>query len=194
MKGARRSLQECIDQFISRELGIADTLCSKLHCLGIDLKQNTAEVFNGMYATAILVPQKKLVIKYCGNETSANIPKPHNVSRHILQPYCSSSILGNDLMIFPLLDTASNTAQDVAALHEGLNKEGYIFDDDKLANIGKFGENPYVIDSDAVWIDVKREQASDQTRPIQWDIIFPRFPTDHSIVDAEEPTLQTKNS
>lgn len=180
------SLSSLIDQFVTTELGIRALFIKKILALGIDPKTNLAHYPRGMYATTFVVPDKKIVIKFFDKEPEEHdVAKLPNISRHALQAFCFTNILGNRLGIFPMLNTADVTQDHVDQLREGLEREGYIFDDHKLSNVGLTESNvPYVIDEDAVLIG-RVALEPDPMWENQWQIIAPYFATDHKFNPME---------
>jgi len=181
-----KTLIEQIETYVPVGLGIRDEFCKKLEDLGIDLEKNHAEKPSGMHALTLLVPEKKIVIKFFHQEAEEGTPTLPNSSRHILQPFCHCKILGNLLAIFPMLEREGVGAKHVETLRIGLEKEGYFFWDDKLENIGLVGDVPYLIDADAIKIDREKSQTRDGSRVSQWDLIHPRFPIDGPIKNSGE--------
>ena len=177
------SLAALADKFIPQELGILSQYLSKILALGIDPKNNQAQYAPGMYATTFILPKKEIVIKFFDKEPEEPaVAKLPNQSRYILQPFCHTSIAGNRLMIFPMLDTERVQASHINYLEDHLKEEGYEFDDRKAANIALTSDgHPYVIDEDAVKIIPQGGQTASQLREEQWRIIKPLFKTDRAV-------------
>lgn len=177
---ATPTLFEEISRIIPEELGIRRNILSALFLLGINPEKNSAEYKSGHNCTAFLLPEKNIVIKFFGNECEESNVKFSNESRYLLQPFCHTDVVGNQLAIFPLLQTSGVTDAHVDELCSALAAEGYLFSDRKLENIGlTAGGIPYVIDNDAA-TKVSDLTAPESRRGIQWNYIDPAFSLDHA--------------
>ena len=179
------TLFEEINNCIPSELGICRKACEKLRGLGINLETNTAVTKHGFYATTFLVSQKNIVIKFFGNECEESNVRFPNDSSYMLQPFCHTDICGNQLAIFPLLQTSGVTDAHATELRDKLAAEGYLFSDRKLENIGlTTGGIPYVIDNDAV-TKFRDLAVPESRRETQWNCIDPAFSLDHLAVEKD---------
>jgi hypothetical protein len=177
---ATPTLFEEISRIIPEELGIRRNILSALFLLGINPEKNSAEYKSGHNCTAFLLPEKNIVIKFFGNECEESNVKFPNESRYLLQPFCHTDVVGNQLAIFPLLQTSGVTDAHADELYSALAAEGYLFSDRKLKNIGlTAGGIPYVIDNDAA-TKIEDLKPTESRRDIQWSYIDPRFSLDHA--------------
>jgi hypothetical protein len=176
------SLKALSQAIIPADLGMLTSFQAKILALGIEPETNAAILTSGMYATTFVIPEKKIVIKFFEKEPDeANVAFLPNASRYALQPFCHTSILGNRLMIFPMLDVGRANSGHIATLCDELKKEGYYLDDDKISNVGlSFNSTPYVIDEDAVKT-AGGTQTTASTRENQWKIIDPFFARDAEV-------------
>jgi hypothetical protein len=190
------TLFEEINKFIPEELQIFTNVCKALRNLGINLEANIATTKHGFYATTFLVPQKNIVIKFFGKECEESNVRFPNDSRYLLQSFCHTDVIGNQLAIFPLLKTSGVTKTHADELCDALDAEGYFFSDSKLENIGlTVGGIPYVIDNDAAR-KVSDLAAPESRRGMQWEYIDPAFSLDHTPTEKScweiDPVVQEK--
>lgn len=185
MPSRKGNISTLASHYIVADLGIRNRFFKAIESLGISIENNEAEYHQGFFTQTFIVPEKQLAIKFFNQEFEPGIAKLPNNSRYMLQPLCHTSIVGNQLAIFPMLSIYKELSPDIISqLHLGLNKEGYIFDDDKPENIGYYNSGStsinidYVIDGDAVRSDTTKIQNSDTDRPYQWNVIPPIIKTD----------------
>lgn len=193
-----RKLSELIEEHIPAEMGIRSGFLKKIGLLGIEVDSNEADYKCGFCAQSFILPSKGIVIKFFGTDKAENpdAPDPDKIeSNYVLQPYCSTTVLGNPLLVYPLLKVDGVNDNDLEVVRNGLVAGGkYDFIDDKLENIGVTDGDvsglgvtadgvPYLLDADA--ISVKRNptqnRADQEGRVRQWEVINPGFTSDNMI-------------
>lgn len=104
------------------------------------------------FSTSVYDTGHEQVIKVTNMDIVAENKGSRPLSNYVLQPIATYLLNGlYEVGVFPKLNTKDVHPSHAALLTEKLAEEGYIFDDNKLSNIGlSTNGTAYVIDPDAV--------------------------------------------